>query len=86
MDLFAQLDLNNDKTIDRRELASVLQSLDARYWTETRVQALFSAMDRTQDQRVSYDDFVNWVFDTSRWRRERRKLLSDCGVSLETAT
>lgn len=41
------------------------QQLDASYWTKSRVDALFAAIDINKDSRVDFDEFVNWCFNCS---------------------
>jgi len=82
LELFYRFDLNGDGKIDHFELCTVLRAIDSQKWSEASAAALLSTMDVDKDRRVSYEEFVDWVFGF-RWRREKRELLSTVGVKAE---
>ena len=53
---------NKDGTIDRAELITLLQQLDAKTWDSKRVNRLMSTIDVKQDQLIQLDEFCNWLF------------------------
>lgn len=48
--------------------------LDPQHWNEKRVDKLLRAMDTDHDRRVSYKEFVDFVFG-HRWRKEKKVFL-----------
>merc|ERR1711920_539391 len=62
LEKFELFDLDKNGTIERSELGQVLQELDARRWTNTRLDQLFAAVDVSGDGTLQYEEFLDWVF------------------------
>merc|ERR1712048_1489936 len=59
-------DLNGDGYIERKELKAVLKGQDPEKWTEKELGRLFRYLDVNEDDRIDYDEFVEWVFNRER--------------------
>eukprot|EP00927_Polykrikos_kofoidii_P076637 TRINITY_DN73701_c0_g1_i1.p1 TRINITY_DN73701_c0_g1~~TRINITY_DN73701_c0_g1_i1.p1 ORF type:complete len:259 (+),score=27.92 TRINITY_DN73701_c0_g1_i1:207-983(+) len=62
LEQFKLFDLNGDGFIDRDELGKVLKSLDAEAWTDKRLDRLMLAIDANHDDRLHFEEFVDWTF------------------------
>jgi len=60
---FSSLDINGDGVVDRSELMIVLQSIDARFFTEGTVNILLDEADADGDGEIHYLEFVAWLCD-----------------------
>jgi len=60
---FLKADSNKDGTIDAGELGTILKALDKTTWTTARVLRLLEHMDVNHDGRVSYNEFVDWLYN-----------------------
>lgn len=80
LELFKRFDVNRDGTIELEELSSVLTALDPRKWNDSKVKHLMSLMDTNKDRSISYEEFVDWVCGSCRWRKERRNFFKEIGV------
>lgn len=56
---FSRFDRNGDGTIDRAELASMFEALDADM-TADEIAVGMSVIDRNRDGRVSLNEFLAW--------------------------
>lgn len=59
---FRRLDERGVGTITQQELAHVLQALDAREWTDRRIERLLRATNARVNGRVKYEAFLAWLF------------------------
>eukprot|EP00440_Ansanella_granifera_P058026 gb/GFBE01062899.1/.p1 GENE.gb/GFBE01062899.1/~~gb/GFBE01062899.1/.p1 ORF type:complete len:866 (+),score=240.71 gb/GFBE01062899.1/:1-2598(+) len=60
---FEFFDTSNNGSIELDELVAVFQRLDPK-WTEEQVATLMKSMDANNDGRVSYNEFVDYIFKT----------------------
>lgn len=61
---FRRLDERGAGVIAQQELAHLLQALDAREWTDKRVERLLRATNaRSANGGVRYEEFLGWLFD-----------------------
>jgi len=81
IDLFKRFDVNGDGTIELDELSSVLKVLDPKKWDDAKVRNLMSIMDTDKDRSISYEEFVDWVCGSCRWRKERRTFFKEIGIN-----
>jgi len=72
LELFHSFDMDRDGTIELDDLKRVMQAIDKRKWTDQKVTQLMSQMDTDKDRCISYEEFIDWVCGTCRWRKERR--------------
>jgi hypothetical protein len=79
-EIFRIFDKDGDGTITSDELKTVLQALDSRKWTDTKITQLMSIMDDDKDRGVDYEEFVHWICGTCRWRKERKEFFQQLGV------
>lgn len=80
IELFKRFDINGDGTIECEEMATVLKAIDPKKWTNDKVRHLMNIMDINKDRQISYEEFVDWVCSSCRWRRERRMFFKELGV------
>jgi len=62
-DAFHRFDSTGTGTIGCKELAALLYSLNKIKWNEPAVNALIVSMGKDPETQISYDEFVDWVFD-----------------------
>lgn len=60
--IFKRGDWNGDGVLNRAELKAVLQRLDGKAWDNDGLESVFEAADLNHDDVVSYEEFINWVF------------------------
>lgn len=63
--VFKELDKDSDGRISRWEMRRLFETLDASYWTKSRVDALFASIDTNKDSRIDFAEFVDWCFNSS---------------------
>jgi len=83
LELFKRFDVNGDGTIEMDELSAVMKAIDAKKWTDSKLAQLMSIMDTDKSRSISYEEFVDWMCGSCRWRKERRQFFNELGV--ETA-
>lgn len=81
LELFHRFDVNRDGLIELEELTNVMQQIDCRKWTHQKVSNLMAIMDVNKDRQVSYEEFVDWICGSCRWRKERRQFFKELGVN-----
>eukprot|EP00927_Polykrikos_kofoidii_P039766 TRINITY_DN34078_c0_g2_i1.p1 TRINITY_DN34078_c0_g2~~TRINITY_DN34078_c0_g2_i1.p1 ORF type:complete len:682 (+),score=141.85 TRINITY_DN34078_c0_g2_i1:80-2047(+) len=64
LSVFLKFDKNGDGSIDKKELTSVLSTLDPETWTQEVVDRLFSEADSKDDGRISAEEFLCWAWGT----------------------
>eukprot|EP00927_Polykrikos_kofoidii_P040600 TRINITY_DN34668_c0_g1_i1.p1 TRINITY_DN34668_c0_g1~~TRINITY_DN34668_c0_g1_i1.p1 ORF type:complete len:585 (+),score=88.09 TRINITY_DN34668_c0_g1_i1:266-2020(+) len=64
--LFRQMDRNGDGTIGSSELGSVLTVLNPSVWNENSIGRLMSALDVNRDNKISYNEFLQWAWGAGR--------------------
>lgn len=65
LDAFQKFDSNRDGTISKAELSSVFEDLDGSNWPAERIDTVFTAMDVDADGKLSYMEFLAWVFNAN---------------------
>jgi len=65
LNVFKRFDANGDGFIQKEELVSVLQHLDAAAWPPEKMSQVFETMDANSDQRMSYHEFLEWLWKGS---------------------
>eukprot|EP00746_Dinoflagellata_sp_MGD_P127558 gnl/MRDRNA2_/MRDRNA2_62107_c0_seq1.p1 gnl/MRDRNA2_/MRDRNA2_62107_c0~~gnl/MRDRNA2_/MRDRNA2_62107_c0_seq1.p1 ORF type:complete len:1219 (+),score=304.54 gnl/MRDRNA2_/MRDRNA2_62107_c0_seq1:75-3731(+) len=60
-DIFRVYDKNHDGFIDREELQHIFRLL-SKDWSVEEFDVMFKAVDQNGDGKISYDEFVDWVF------------------------
>eukprot|EP00931_Biecheleriopsis_adriatica_P007836 TRINITY_DN109089_c0_g1_i1.p1 TRINITY_DN109089_c0_g1~~TRINITY_DN109089_c0_g1_i1.p1 ORF type:complete len:710 (+),score=164.45 TRINITY_DN109089_c0_g1_i1:23-2131(+) len=73
--LFARADTNGNGTIDKQELKEVMRDIvDLTDVSEETFDGLFAAADKTGDNELNYDEFLDWllaaVSDDAEWLNE----------------
>lgn len=63
---FKRLDTNGDGFISLKELAFFMQDLDSDRWTPERLRELLSLIDKNDDGRIQFSEFLEWVFSVSK--------------------
>jgi len=61
-DVFERYDMDGDGTIDRKELAVLMQRSNQEAWTDDRLDLLLSQVDTNKDGRIDFEEFLAWVF------------------------
>lgn len=74
--LFRKFDKNHDGAIDMQELKEVFQTIDPATWTDERVESLMRQVDADRDNKIRYNEFVEWIFSGE----------DDCGVFYDVAS
>eukprot|EP00927_Polykrikos_kofoidii_P047788 TRINITY_DN42070_c0_g1_i1.p1 TRINITY_DN42070_c0_g1~~TRINITY_DN42070_c0_g1_i1.p1 ORF type:complete len:636 (+),score=146.11 TRINITY_DN42070_c0_g1_i1:66-1910(+) len=59
---FDKFDVDGNGTIDRDELRTVLQEIDAEMWTDETVAQLFREADCNSDGRINTAEFLDWLW------------------------
>merc|ERR1712187_304009 len=59
---FDRLDVNKDGNLDVNELGTVLKRLDPMAWTDEKVNALLSLVDRNHNGTIQLHEFADWLF------------------------
>lgn len=62
--IFDRFDLDGDGTLSLDELSSVMKTMAIRPPSVISIQRLFKSMDVNEDDRVSLDEFSDWIMDT----------------------
>jgi len=83
--IFHAFDHNNDGTVSEEELGTVMKQLDPT-WTDDAVAALVKSVDTSQDGRLQFGEFFDWMFceEIKRDDDSRRKLLGSSGEVAES--
>jgi len=61
--VFMEADANENGTIEREELKTIMNAISADTWSDEQLDTMFAETDTDEDGSVDYGEWVAWVFE-----------------------